>query len=217
MTEEFINNKYTKIYYQIVSKATSRSLDASIYSEKHHVIPRSLGGIDDNTNIVVLTAREHFICHWLLTKMTSDDDKKKMVYAHWRMVNTKNSNRYNVTSKIYEFAKLEFDKLNRGRIVSDVTRQKQKAPKSQEHKEKLKLYSGIKHHGFGKKRPNHGQCIAGDKNPMKNLNVIEKVSGNNHWSRNPKNRRICEHCQMDIDKSNYKMYHGDNCKERLDV
>ena len=174
-----------------------------------------MGGTNAKSNIVKLTAREHFICHWLLTKMTTGDYKNKMTYAHWRMVNTKNSNRHIVTSKTYEFARLEFDKINRGRIASEETRQKQRVPKTNETKEKLKLYRGNNHHGFGKKRPEHGQCISGDKNPMKNPSIVVKLSGNNHWSKNPKNRQVCEHCQKDIDKSNYKMYHGDNCKVKI--
>jgi group I intron endonuclease len=84
--------------------------------------------------------------------------------------------------------------------ASEETRKKMSvSQQGRQHSEETKkkigdAQKGEKHHGFGKKRPNHGQYIAGDKNPMKNLNVIEKVSGNNHWSRNPKNRRICEHC-----------------------
>jgi len=147
--------------------------------------------------------------------MTTGANKNKMTYAQWRMVNTKNSKRHSVTSKTYEFAKLEFDKINRGRVVSIETREKQKAPKSEKHKEKLKLYKGSNHHGFGKKRPEHGQYIIGDKNPMKDPSVVLKLSGSNHWSKNPKNRQVCEHCQTDIDKSNYKMYHGDNCKVKI--
>ena len=59
--------KYTKWYAQITERARNRILDT--YTETHHIIPRSLGGTDDINNLVELTAREHFICHWLLTKM----------------------------------------------------------------------------------------------------------------------------------------------------
>ena len=50
---------YEKIYNNIISKAQSRQkLDG--YIERHHIIPRSFGGSDDDSNIVALTAREHF-------------------------------------------------------------------------------------------------------------------------------------------------------------
>ena len=64
----FINNKYTKWYYQIIESA--KNSNHSCYTEKHHIIPKSLGGTNNLSNIVSLTARQHFICHWLLTKMT---------------------------------------------------------------------------------------------------------------------------------------------------
>ena len=42
------------------------------YTESHHIIPRSLGGEET----VSLSAREHFICHWLLLKMVKFDHFK---------------------------------------------------------------------------------------------------------------------------------------------
>ena len=79
-------NKYTTWYYNIISTAQSRSLTEG-YAEKHHIIPRSLGGTDDKDNLVVLTAREHFVCHLLLPKMLKGSNKKKMLFALWAMSN----------------------------------------------------------------------------------------------------------------------------------
>jgi len=56
----FISNKYTAWYMSIVSNPTNEG-----YVENHHIIPRSMGGEET----VSLSARQHFICHWLLTKM----------------------------------------------------------------------------------------------------------------------------------------------------
>lgn len=53
--------------------------------EKHHILPKSLGGSNERSNIVCLTYREHFIAHWLLTKFVKTTDKKKMLHALWRM------------------------------------------------------------------------------------------------------------------------------------
>lgn len=58
---------YVKHYNQLVDRAKNRELDC--YIERHHVIPRCMGGSDDDNNLVSLTAREHFIAHLLLTKM----------------------------------------------------------------------------------------------------------------------------------------------------
>ena len=66
---------YKKIYHSIISKAKNRTTDE--YVEKHHIIPTSLGGKNNKENIVRLTAREHFVCHWLLWKFTEGKDKKR--------------------------------------------------------------------------------------------------------------------------------------------
>ena len=70
---------YRKIYDEIVIRR-KREL-ACGYTEKHHIMPRCLGGTDDGDNIVVLTAREHFLCHWLLTKMYVGRDKMRLSSA----------------------------------------------------------------------------------------------------------------------------------------
>jgi hypothetical protein len=66
----FLKNKYEKWYFSIIEKARQDQRDKKVrYFEAHHVIPRSLGGNNKRENIVLLTAREHFVCHRLLTKM----------------------------------------------------------------------------------------------------------------------------------------------------
>jgi len=88
----FIDNKYTKWYYQIIESAQNRTITG--YTEKHHIIPRSLNGPDDAKNIVPLTAREHFICHMLLPKMVkSKKHRNKMIHAIWAMTTLEYSER----------------------------------------------------------------------------------------------------------------------------
>ena len=59
-------NKYENWYNAITTKAKLRTIDG--YKERHHIIPRSLGGPDTKENLVDLTAREHFICHLLFNQ-----------------------------------------------------------------------------------------------------------------------------------------------------
>ena len=66
----FINNKYTKCYLAIIQSANT--ITRTTYTETHHIIPRSMGGTDDKSNLVQLSAREHFICHKLLVKMVTE-------------------------------------------------------------------------------------------------------------------------------------------------
>jgi hypothetical protein len=109
----FKQNKYTKCYNLIVNRAKTRSLKE--YTEVHHVIPRSLGGADDKTNLVELTAREHFICHWLLIKMTEGEARSKMLYALQGMKATNRfQERYSsaITARVYERYRKEHAKIH---------------------------------------------------------------------------------------------------------
>ena len=55
-------------YARLIETAKQRAVPAG-YVERHHVVPRSQGGSDDPANLVYLTAREHFLAHWLLYRI----------------------------------------------------------------------------------------------------------------------------------------------------
>jgi hypothetical protein len=110
-------NKYNRWYNQIVEQAQNRVVEG--YTESHHIIPESLGGPDAPDNLVDLTAREHFICHWLLTKMTTGEDRYKMLNA-LRMMRAEKSGqkRYKtkITARVYENLKKEYAQLQSERF-----------------------------------------------------------------------------------------------------
>lgn len=58
---------YAKIYEQLISNAKINPFSG--YTEKHHIAPKCMGGGDTFDNIVSLSARQHFIAHWLLYKI----------------------------------------------------------------------------------------------------------------------------------------------------
>jgi hypothetical protein len=100
----FIQNKYYNWYYQIIDNTRSKTYDD--YSEVHHIVPDSLGGSDDPSNLVRLSFREHFMCHWLLIKFVKDPkDKAKMSYALQCMTWINNKNGRIVASWQFEVAK----------------------------------------------------------------------------------------------------------------
>ncbi len=103
----YLQNKYTKWYYSIIQNAQARILPLNVYFEKHHVIPRSLGGNNKHTNIAKLTPKEHFVCHLLLTKMTSGNDMYKMRHALWMLTNVKKigKGRYTPTGRMYDYVR----------------------------------------------------------------------------------------------------------------
>ena len=73
----FKDNKYTKIYFNIINKAKKliRNKNEEYY-ENHHIIPKSLEGKNTKENMVLLTYKEHFICHLLLIKMVENPKHK---------------------------------------------------------------------------------------------------------------------------------------------
>lgn len=118
----FTESKYTKQYYNIIYNAVTtrfyknkkQAKNAMGYCERHHIIPSSLGGGDEPSNLVWLTAREHFICHWLLTKMTTNkNDYEKMINALILMKGkgkNQKQQRY-INARAYEKAKKEYSNI----------------------------------------------------------------------------------------------------------
>lgn len=54
-------------YERLIARAKCRSLVG--YTERHHVLPKCMGGSNDPENLVQLTAEEHFVAHQLLHKI----------------------------------------------------------------------------------------------------------------------------------------------------
>ena len=97
----FKDNRYTKIYHAICHRAQQRVLDG--YEEKHHIVPRSLGGSNRKSNIVSLTAREHYICHLLLIRITEGPALHKMLLAVRRFnLKDKDGREFHRNSRLYE-------------------------------------------------------------------------------------------------------------------
>lgn len=127
----FIENKYKRWYDAIVSNAQLRSTPLS-YSEKHHIIPKSIGGQDRKNNLVHLSGREHFICHWLLIKITTGSNREKMIYAlngMRRVSHTHQQERYitRITSRVFANLKEEFSKIHSARLTGRTMSAEQKA------------------------------------------------------------------------------------------
>lgn len=145
---KFLQNKYTIWYYNIISRAKSRdkNTNTNVYFEKHHIVPQSLGGNNSKDNIATLTGREHFICHILLTKMTSGVQNYKMIHAAIGMKRARNYQARYINSRLYEHIKKEFAVIsrqrNKGKILSDETRAKMSSaakgkPKTEETRAKM--------------------------------------------------------------------------------
>lgn len=78
------------------------------YHERHHIVPKCMGGGNEEENLIDLFAREHFEAHRLLALENPDDDG--LVYAWWCMAHYKSDNqqRYELTSEEYEEARTSY-------------------------------------------------------------------------------------------------------------
>lgn len=232
----FLDNKYTKCYYQIVNRAKNRILNE--YKEKHHIIPKSLGGKNNNDNLVCLTAREHLICHMLLTKMTVNKDKQKMTFALWAMSSMKNDYHYRYKVKPRQYANIKQQMSN----IKSITQCGElnhffKKTHTEETKNKIREKRlGVK----DSLETKHKKSIAGKNKPPVSKETREKLSvalsgkpgligekngffGKQH---SPEQRAKksqeklaapkikCYHCSKEIDAMNYGRWHGDRCKQK---
>ena len=115
---------YNRVYNQLIDRAKNRKL--TCYIEKHHIIPKCMGGGDDAENIVDLTAREHFLAHKLLVEIHPTNHK--LLYSLWLMAIGKKRQKwkeaYNVTSREYERLKIKMSENQKGKILSNKTKSK---------------------------------------------------------------------------------------------
>ena len=109
----FLDNKYYKWYMQLTS---NKERELNCYTENHHIIPKSMGGSNEKCNMVILTAREHYIAHLLLTKCVIEKFKPVMMSAYIMMALVKDKNQqriFKVNSRLFEVRKIEADAYKR--------------------------------------------------------------------------------------------------------
>lgn len=158
---------YLKHYDKLISKAQTyfRHKDMNEYYENHHIVPKCLGGLDDEVNMVLLTAKEHFVAHHLLAKIHGG----KMAYAFWAMCNQRSplqDRQYKVTAIVYESAKKHFSKT---------------------HSERMKGFNPWEHGGLGMTGIDHTEET---KNKISASNK-GKTAGEKHYCFNHTLFKIC--------------------------
>ena len=108
---------YQRIYNEIIERAKLRGLNKKkleYFTERHHIIPKCLNGTNDKDNLVLLTGREHYLCHWLLWK--ANKENQKLFFAIWRMRHGKQQKYFNLSSKQYEQINLFHSNIQKKRI-----------------------------------------------------------------------------------------------------
>jgi hypothetical protein len=145
---------YQKIYEQIINRAQNRMIDG--YKERHHIIPKCMGGANTKENLVKLTAREHFICHWLLIRIYPSS--QKLTHSFWMMCAKKSKRHqyYTPSSRMYSEAKEMYSKNG----LSEDVKQKLRKPKPAGFGEKIrKANLGKKHTLEHIKSNSQGQLV----------------------------------------------------------
>lgn len=105
---------YAKIYEQLIEKRRLQPLSKDeCYCERHHFIPKCMGGGNETWNIVNLTAKEHFIAHHLLCKINPDNMKLLNAFIAMCTKTSRQQRRIYISAKRYEQLKSEYGKQRR--------------------------------------------------------------------------------------------------------
>lgn len=130
-----VDNKYKRWYWSIIERARSRGWTkdtAPCAVESHHSVPNSI--IPNEETRVLLTVREHLVCHLLLLKFTRGRERMKMNYAIRFMMNLEQYDRSGIRSRLYENIRAEHResvrKTHTGMKRSEITRQRQRDAKA---------------------------------------------------------------------------------------
>lgn len=188
-------------YNLLIAKARNRTRPDG-YLEKHHVIPRSHGGSNAKHNLVLLTAREHFVAHMLLARIYGGG----MWQAAAMMKNARHGvQKRTVNSRLHSIAREEWAKFLRGKprpvhVAEKVRAAKLGKPLSEETKKKMSLIrkgrpragdpTKWKHSEEAKAKmsasnkarinhmtlPKHRERMSGANNPMKKEEARKKIS-----------------------------------------
>lgn len=197
---------YKLIHDKIIERAINRTLNC--YSERHHIIPKCIGGTNEKCNIVRLTAKEHWLIHLLLIEIYPDIPGLK--FAINRMMYKSNNQKRDYINSGKKFERIrktiaiEQSKLLKGkkRIFTNehcknISKSKKGRPngtlglkRNEETKRKIGLsskgrMSGEKNH---MKTKEHKLRLSKN-NPMHSNEVIKKFQGKN----NPNSKKVMFH------------------------
>lgn len=146
-------------YIDIISRARSSNIIREAYFETHHILPKSIfpeyGNLKKHPwNGVRLTPREHFVCHWLLTKMFSNTRKIKQMQKAFAGLTMQNEHQARIlTGKQYEIIRNNVSAAHKGRTPWN--KGKKSNPRSLEQKEYMSMT--MKEHWKNTQHPRKGK------------------------------------------------------------
>lgn len=89
------------------------------YHETHHILPKCMGGSNEEDNLIDLFAKEHFEAHRLLA--LENPENEKIIYAWWCMSTMQNKymERYKITAEEYEEIKIQYSQLMKEKMIGN--------------------------------------------------------------------------------------------------
>ncbi|MCK3776196.1 NUMOD3 domain-containing DNA-binding protein [Ensifer sesbaniae] len=126
MYSQFNKSRETMLYAHMIRKARrgNRKKGEGTYYERHHILPKCMGGSNAKSNLTLLTAEEHLRAHMLLADMVDEQPyKHKMVFAlHAMMYGNSDQKRVGVI-QFYAVAKRKYgeamSEAMKGRKLTD--------------------------------------------------------------------------------------------------
>jgi hypothetical protein len=223
---------YELHYNKLIKKALNRNIPKMVYTEKHHIVPKCLGGNNSKSNVVKLLPKEHYIAHMLLFNMYPNNNQ--LSYAFWMMSNgNKPSERmYRVGGKVYEEIRNKFIQIliNReptfkGKVHSEESKQKISNSKKgkpgtwvgKTHSEESKQKMSNRRKGTiiqDEVRLNMSKGMLGkSKSKTHKENIAKsKMGEQNPMFGKKAHRIICPYCNTDVAVNIAKRFHFDKCK-----
>ena len=163
--EEFIQN---------ILDTRGRFACGDEYHERHHIVPKCIGGGNEKENLIDLYAREHFEAHRLLALENSN--VKELIYAWWCMSTTKNE----YTKQRYKISATEYEEVKN--IHSNMLSKRMNGVNNPNYGKpcgeikKINISNALKGKYIGENNPNYGNHkLSGENNPMFGKHHSEEI------------------------------------------
>jgi hypothetical protein len=235
MDKTEIKMNYKKIYDNLIFKRLKTPLSSNVYGEYHHIVPKCMGGSDEKSNIVKLSAKEHYFAHRLLWKIYKTPP---LAHAWFCMTRNSDGQYRQISSKQYDSAKkahsevlkesmlgegnhfygkthsnetkAKISKANKGRKkskeeIDNWVKKVAKKPKSTEHKKKIGRKGMLM-----LKNINTNECIRILKSELKNYDPTLWINPVKAAGGGAKTK--CKYCGFENLVGLINRWHNENCK-----
>lgn len=209
---------YSKIYQDLIKRGQGRILSA--FTEKHHIIPRCLGGLDNVENLVNLTPEEHYLAHLLLVKIYNT---RELIFAANMMCRghkgRNNNKRYGWLKRKLSESTSGAGNTQFGKKLSDERKRKCSHPReanpffNKKHSDETKAKISAKLKGKqGLRGLNNGMFGKHHSDETK-----QKISNNNPWKGSAGNGNHPLSCRNGESASFFGKKHSEKSKQKMSL